>query len=151
MSSITSESIKNLIAFQFGKISKLSFRALNGELHKANIPLQAEQIPPLMAVYFNPLKTQREISDLLERDKAGIQRSIQTLIKDGFLKIEIDTQDKRKNRISLTPSGRFVCDKIVELMLDFDKRIRAELSEEETNFLMKVFDKLSGILECQGK
>jgi DNA-binding MarR family transcriptional regulator len=56
---------------------------------------------------------------------------VQTLHKDGFLKIESDIEDKRKNMVSLTASGKFVCERIQALVIAFDSQVMEHFSEEE--------------------
>ena len=91
---VTREEMKNSLQFRLGNVTRLVFKKMNSELIAEGIPVIAEQIPILMVVYFKEdVITQQDIANVLQKDKAGIQRSVQTLHKDGFLKIESDIED----------------------------------------------------------
>lgn len=142
------EDMKNTIPFMLGSVTRLVFKRLNAALTEENIPVLAEQLPILMVVYFQEQAyTQQDIANVLQKDKAGIQRSIQTLNKDGFLKIESDISDKRKNLISLTASGKFVCEKVQTLAIAFHNQIMENFSEEEKASLNTLLSKISNIIE----
>ena len=121
---------------------------MNAQLVQEGIPVLAEQLPILMVVYFQEhAMTQQDIANVLQKDKAGIQRSVQTLHKDGFLKIESDIEDKRKNLVTLTPSGKFVCERIQSLVIAFDNRVMEHFTDEERKTFMGYLDRVAAIAE----
>ena len=142
------EDMRNSLQFKLASVTRLVFKKMNSELIAEGIPVIAEQIPILMVVYFKEdVITQQDIANVLQKDKAGIQRSVQTLHKDGFLKIESDTEDKRKNLISLTSSGKFVCEKIQTLAMAFNNQIMEHFSEEEQKTFLSFLNRISAIIE----
>ena len=142
------EEMKNSLQFRLGNVTRLVFKKMNSELIAEGIPVIAEQIPILMVVYFKEdVITQQDIANVLQKDKAGIQRSVQTLHKDGFLKIESDIEDKRKNLISLTSSGKFVCEKIQTLAIAFNNQIMEHFTEEERNTFLSFLNRVASIIE----
>jgi DNA-binding MarR family transcriptional regulator len=145
---ISREDMKETLPFMLGNVSRLVFRKLNAALTQEGIPVLAEQLPILMIVYFQEhALTQQDIANLLQKDKAGIQRSIQTLNKDGFLKIESDLEDKRKNMISLTASGKFVCEKVQALAMTFHNQIMENFTTEEKATLKSLLGRIASIIE----
>lgn len=90
---------------------------------------------------------QQDIANMLQKDKAGIQRSVQTLHKDGFLKIESDIEDKRKNMVSLTASGKFVCERIQTLAIGFNNQIMEHFSEEERKTFIGFLDRVITVID----
>ena len=142
------EEMKNSLQFRLGNVTRLVFKKMNSELIAEGIPVIAEQIPILMVVYFKEdVITQQDIANVLQKDKAGIQRSVQTLHKDGFLKIESDIEDKRKNLISLTSSGKFVCEKIQTLAIAFNNQIMEHFTEDERNTFLSFLNRVASIIE----
>ncbi|WP_138479934.1 MarR family winged helix-turn-helix transcriptional regulator [Dyadobacter bucti] len=142
------EDLKNSLQFKLGIVTKLVFKKMNAQLVQEGIPVLAEQLPILMVVYFQEhAMTQQEIANLLQKDKAGIQRSVQTLYKDGFLKIESDVVDKRKNLVTLTASGKFVCERIQALVIAFDNQVMEHFSEEERNTLNGLLDRVAAVID----
>ncbi|MCE7062419.1 MarR family winged helix-turn-helix transcriptional regulator [Dyadobacter sp. CY343] len=121
---------------------------MNAQLVQEGIPVLAEQLPILMVAYFQEhAMTQQDIANVLQKDKAGIQRSVQTLHKDGFLKIESDIEDKRKNMVSLTTSGKFVCERIQALVIAFDNQVMGHFTEEERKTFISYLDRVAAVIE----
>lgn len=142
------EEMKNSLQFKLGVVTKIVFKKMNAQLMQEGIPVLAEQLPILMVVYFQEhAMTQQDIANVLQKDKAGIQRSVQTLHKDGFLKIESDIEDKRKNLVTLTPSGKFVCERIQAMVIAFDNRVMEHFSDEERKTFMSYLDRVAAIAE----
>jgi DNA-binding MarR family transcriptional regulator len=142
------EDLKNSLQFKLGAVTKVVFKKMNAQLVSEGIPVLAEQLPILMVVYFQEhAMTQQDIANILQKDKAGIQRSVQTLHKDGFLKIESDIEDKRKNMISLTPSGKFVCERIQSLAITFNNQIMEHFSEEEWGTFLGYLDRVFKVID----
>jgi len=142
------EEMRESLHVKLGNVTRLIFKKLNSELSLEGIPVLAEQLPVLMVVYFKEQEiTQQDIANILQKDKSGILRSVQTLKKDGFLIIESDIEDKRKNLISLTASGKFVCEKIQALAIAFNNQIMEHFSEEERRIFLSMLDRITGIIE----
>ncbi len=142
------DDMKNSLQFKLGLVTKSVFKKMNAELVQEGIPVLAEQLPILMVVYFQEhTMTQQDIANVLQKDKAGIQRSVQTLHKDGFLKIESDIEDKRKNMVSLTPSGKFVCERIQALVIAFDNQVMEHFTEEERKTFIGFLDRVAAVIE----
>ena len=140
------EDMKNSLQFKLGVVTKIVFKKMNAQLVQEGIPVLAEQLPILMVVYFQEhAMTQQEIANLLQKDKAGIQRSVQTLHKDGFLKIESDIEDKRKNLVTLTPSGKFVCERIQAMVIAFDNRVMEHFTDEERKTFIDYLDRVAAV------
>ena len=94
------EDMKNSLQFKLGVVTKIVFKKMNAQLVQEGIPVLAEQLPILMVVYFQEhAMTQQDIANVLQKDKAGIQRSVQTLHKDGFLKIESENSFEWKKLV----------------------------------------------------
>jgi MarR family transcriptional repressor of mepA len=140
--------MKNSLQFKLGIVTKIVFKKMNSQLVQEGIPVLAEQLPILMVVYFQEhAMTQQDIANVLQKDKAGIQRSVQTLYKDGFLKIESDIEDKRKNLVTLTASGKFVCERIQALVIAFDNQVMEHFTEEERKTFMGYLDRVAAVVE----
>lgn len=142
------EDMKNSLQFKLGIVTKIVFKKMNAQLVQEGIPVLAEQLPILMVVYFQEhAMTQQDIANVLQKDKAGIQRSVQTLHKDGFLKIESDIEDKRKNLVTLTASGKFVCERIQALVIAFDNQVMKHFTEEERKTFIGFLDRVASVVE----
>ncbi|WP_234733033.1 MarR family winged helix-turn-helix transcriptional regulator [Tellurirhabdus bombi] len=138
-----------LVVFNINQVSHTFARKANRELTKSGFSLQLEQLPILFVVNCSTeeLLSQQDIANMLQRDKSGIQRSIRTLERDGYLRITPDSVDRRKNLIQLTPAGKAIINKVIETAKRMDEEVTSQLTTEEIASLLKVLSKISGVLE----
>ncbi|WP_266364693.1 MarR family winged helix-turn-helix transcriptional regulator [Tellurirhabdus rosea] len=138
-----------LLVFNINHVSHLIARFTNRELAKLGYDLQMEQMPVLALVYFSgpELPSQQDIANLLQKNKAGIQRSIRTLERDGYLRIVDDANDRRKNLIALTPAGKMAIERILASAVELNKQITDCLTPDENETLMKLLRKVSSVIE----
>ncbi|MFD2571823.1 MarR family winged helix-turn-helix transcriptional regulator [Spirosoma soli] len=124
-------------------------RRSNRELTKAGFSLQIEQLPILFIIYFSSdsLLSQQDIANMAQKDKSGIQRSIRTLERDGYLKIVSDDVDRRRNLIQLTPAGKLVVEKAIETAETIDKQVTDQLTASELDSFLITLRKISGLLD----
>lgn len=139
-----------LVMFNISHIAHLFAKRGNRELIKSGFKLQLEQLPILFVVNASTagLFSQQEIADLLLRDKSGIQRSIRTLERDGYLRVIADSSDRRKNLVQMTPAGKLVIEKILAFVRQQDDLITNQLAPEEVTVLSKVLNKITQLLEA---
>jgi len=111
-----------------------------------NFPLQMDQVPVLMVLYYSGGASQKTISTDLGRDKASVNRTISVLLKKDFVEVIPDTVDKRKTYVKLTASGDSVAKQADGILARFDAVLSAELIEEERKEFDKTMLKLIGVV-----
>jgi len=111
-----------------------------------DFPLQMDQIPVLMMLYYSGGASQKATGTALGRDKASINRTISVLLKKDFVKVIPDIVDKRKTRVELTASGEKLAKQADTILGRFDALLSSELTEEERKGLDKTMLKLIGII-----
>ncbi len=138
-----------LFIFMVSHVGHLMGKKANRELIRTGFTLQIEQFPILFTTYFSgeDLLSQQEIADLVHRDKSGIQRSLRTLERDGYLRIVPDSIDRRKNLVQLTPAGKLVVEKAIETAEGIDKQVTDQLTKEELNTFLGTLQKISSLLD----
>lgn len=143
------ERLSKMMLFNILNVSHLIGRNTNKELAKMGYTLQVEQIQILFFVYLREgnSPSQQEIANFSQKDKGGIQRSVQTLSRDGYVRIVSDAHDRRKNLIELTPAGKMVVTKMMESIEDIDRRMTASISQEEIDALISIVRKISSIVK----
>ncbi len=141
--------LSQLVVFNINHIAHLLARKTNRELAQLGFTLQFEQLPILFVASFwgNDLPSQQEIANQLQKDKSGIQRSIRTLERDGYLRVLADSTDRRKNLIQLTPAGKLIVEKVLETAELFDQQLTSQMDPEEVQSLMSVLQKISKLLD----
>ncbi|WP_158242709.1 MULTISPECIES: MarR family winged helix-turn-helix transcriptional regulator [Siphonobacter] len=146
------ERIKKLFVVNILGLSHLIVRDTNRGLLKLGYALQIEQIRILITLYVlkNP-PSQQDIANMLQKNKAGIQRSIQTLQRDGYLRSTTDDQDKRKNVVVLTPAGKLVAEKAIESLEQMNTQIEKHFDEAEIALLLKIRSKIDELAQQNEK
>ena len=139
--------MRDTFFFQVHRIQKQVFRIGNRIFQEAKIPLQWEQFPMLLTVHAMEGLSQQEIADITHRDKSSIQRTLVALEKKGFLNISQDAADKRRNVVYATDAGKYMAEKIKDLMKKTETETFSVLSNEERTTaivnMKELADKLS--------
>lgn len=123
--------MRDTFFFQIHRIQKVIFRRGNHIFQEAKVPLQLEQFPILLTAHAMEGMSQQEIADVTHRDKSSIQRTLGTLEKKGLIKIVQDANDKRRNLVYVTEGGKFLAEKIKELMKRAEQEAFSVLDPEE--------------------
>ena len=95
------------------------------------LPLEMDQIPVLMRLYYSGKASQQEICSQLGRDKASVNRTIAFLVKKDFVRVLKDTADKRKTCVELTETGNKLAAQTHTLLENFNESLAATLTEDE--------------------
>lgn len=75
-------------------------------------------------------------------DKVAISRAVRRLLDAGRVEREHSSEDRRARHLWLSDEGRRIHDRIVPAALDFERRLRGLLSNEESRMLDRLIDKL---------
>jgi DNA-binding MarR family transcriptional regulator len=144
-----SERMGTQAIFMVNNLSHLLARKANRELTRLGFTLQIEQFPVLFIAYFSgeDLLSQQDIANFLQKDKSGIQRSIRTLERDGYLRIVADSVDRRKNLIRLTPAGKMVIEKALQTTDSMDQEVMSQLTADERDSFLRTMKKITAILD----
>ncbi|WP_229214384.1 MarR family winged helix-turn-helix transcriptional regulator [Dyadobacter flavalbus] len=136
-----------LVMFNINRVAHLFAKKGNRELAKTSFSLLMEQLPVLFIVHAaDELYSQQDIANALQKDKAGIQRSIQTLVRDGYLRVTSDASDRRKNLIEMTPAGKKIIEQVSETARNMDKLVTDQLEPGEVETLTRLLNKVTVIL-----
>ncbi|MBC3787891.1 MarR family winged helix-turn-helix transcriptional regulator [Spirosoma utsteinense] len=135
--------------FLISHVGHLMARKANRELARLGFTLQIEQFPVLFIVYFSgdDLLSQQDIANFLQKDKSGIQRSVRTLERDGYLRVVADSEDRRKNLIRLTPAGKMIIEQAIKTTETIDEEVMSQLTAEERDTFLKTTRKIAILLE----
>ncbi|MEZ0485246.1 MarR family winged helix-turn-helix transcriptional regulator [Fibrella aquatica] len=135
--------------FMISHVGHLMAKKANRELTRLGFTLQIEQFPVLFITYFagEELLSQQDIANMLQKDKSGIQRSIRTLERDGYLRVVPDDIDRRKNLIRLTPAGKMIIEQAIQTTEMLDQQVMSQLSTEEKEAFLSTTRKIITLLD----
>jgi len=78
----------------------------------------------------------KEVSERLSLSLPGASRTVDALLRRGFLERREDEHDRRMKRIAVTAAGRDVARRIVEARLEGLEQFTSSLSPEQRSRLM---------------
>ncbi|NII29199.1 MarR family transcriptional regulator [Pseudoflavitalea sp. X16] len=130
----------SLVGSLYGKMR----RECDNIFREKEFPLEMDQIPVLMLLYYQEGASQQEISQKLQRDKASVNRTVSFLLKKDIVTVIQDTADKRKTRVELTATGKKLARQANTALEKFDTAFSSALTEEERKHFQDIMLKLIG-------
>ncbi len=112
-----------------------------------NFNITPEQFMVLNALCEHENLCQRELCDILLKDKSNMARILFILDKKGLIR-KIKTKDKKLvNKIQITPNGRKIRDIISPVIYLSRKEYLKDINEDDLYVCLKVLSKIKSNLE----
>ena len=92
-----------------------------------------------------PDRSASEVAERTAMDKVAISRGVARLLDRGLLTRAVHEDDRRRSVLALSPAGTAVYDEIAPLALDYERRLLAELAEDEREWLQRLLARLDAI------
>jgi len=131
-----------LLLRQIGGLHKQLYKECDRIFRDIDFPLEMDQIPVLMMLYYNGSASQQEISTNLQRDKASVNRTVALLMREDIAAVIQDTVDKRKTKVELTATGKTLAKEANAVITAFDEDLTKAFSLEEKQQLHALLNKL---------
>lgn len=97
----------------------------------------------LMEISHNQNISQNDIARSMDVSAATIAVSLKKLEKRGYIKREIDQEDNRLNKITITDKGKKVVEKSKQIFDTVDQKVFEGITEEEKFTLLVLLQKLN--------
>jgi DNA-binding MarR family transcriptional regulator len=107
---------ENLYSILSGRTHSVFNRALLYNFRKNNIALTKEQWTVLGVLWLDDGCSQQTLADRTYKDKPGITRLIDNLEKESLVERRPDANDRRLKLIFLTPKGKVIEQKVIEIV-----------------------------------
>jgi DNA-binding MarR family transcriptional regulator len=131
-----------ILVAQVGSFYRRIFKECERIFREQDFPLDMDQIPVLMMVYYQEGTSQQEICASLGRDKASVNRTVAWLTNKKIARVIPDTTDKRKTRVELTANGKKLAQKADTVLADFNTSLSAVLTPTEAQLFHTLMSKL---------
>ncbi|MBN8851806.1 MAG: MarR family transcriptional regulator [Sphingobacteriales bacterium] len=131
-----------LLLRQIGGLHKQVYKECDRIFRELDFPLEMDQIPVLMLLYYHGSASQQEICVSLHRDKASVNRTVAFLAREDMAVVIQDAVDKRKTRVELTATGKNLAKQANNVITAFDEGLVKTLSPEERQQLHTLLNKL---------
>lgn len=120
-----------LLIAQIGFLHIIMRKECDRICREQGFPLEMDQLPVLLSIYYSGGVSQQEMSSKLLRDKASVNRTVAFLAKKGIVTTEPDSADKRKTRVELTAAGKKLAQKANGIIEKYDEKLSSAFTAEE--------------------
>lgn len=125
-------------------LSNKVHRSLSKEA--AKFGLTGVQSRVLGYIYHNSGKKdifQKDIEEDFNIRRSSVTSILQLMEKNGYIKRESVCEDARLKKLVLTEKGLEIQKNVYECIMEFEKSLREELSEEELDIFVDLMNRLS--------
>ena len=127
-----------------GKYLSIARRAHAALLDKKLKPYDIShgQILLLVTLYKQEGINQHRLCQVYNLDKAGVNRSLNKLQKNGYITKKPNSRDKRKKKVFLTDKAKKFKPELLEILKSVETQVRENLSEKEIDEFLEVIKKV---------
>lgn len=90
-----------------------------------------------MMIYDNPNISQDELVLMSGQSKGNIAKSLKRLENDGYIKREVNPNNRRKYMLNTTEKGEDLVPKIRQISKDWEKEVGIDDSDDELKLRLK--------------
>ena len=123
-----------------------ALRRINGRA-LAPLGISTAQAYPLVLIAQNDGIRQGELADRLDIEGPTLVRTLDQLGAMGLVDRRTDPADQRAKTLHLTPAGEALAERVEPVLYDTRARILAEVSDEDLEVCLRVFDALRAAAE----
>lgn len=128
-----------------GKLISIIARAQNMYLnHNLNdLGINATQLHLLFEISHQSNINQEKISKRCNINKGAVARSIKKLEDNGLVRREIDENNRRQNKVSITKKGEETLEKSIRILNDWENEVIKERGYVDKELLQKVLKEIA--------
>lgn len=109
-----------------------------------DLQLTQGEIDILLFLYNNkPLDTAKDIVQYRYISKSMVSKSIDSLLKKGYLSCETDSADKRSIHLRINPVANPIIEKLLAVQKNFLNVLFKDITEEEYEVIKIIFNKIN--------
>jgi len=133
---------ENSIGPWLGKTVKIVDYFLQESLNKVDLNLTKEQMIVLKKLHDQDGLNQNELAFLTIRNKSSLTRLLTKMEHKNYITRKQSAEDKRINRVYVTPLGRDIFQKTIPVMGALIKQMEQNISENEKHQMIKILKKI---------
>ena len=145
---ITSLPGKEEIGTLIGKTRRALVNRINQEFSSAGFPITMEQWITLTQLDIGECKCQKNLADIMAKDKTSLTRMVHGLEKKGMVKRITDNNDRRHKWVRLTKKGSDTREHLTSIVNRIGKiseqGINANQKDNCRKVLSKIYTNLNG-------
>jgi DNA-binding MarR family transcriptional regulator len=144
MSNFNVEDTLGYLVSKANQFMKNYFTAL---LKQNNLDITVEQWAVLNIVDVVPGATQTDIARMTQTDKANVMRMVDLLEKKDFITRNRDENDRRVQRLQLTPAGQEMLKAVIPIAQEANRMSSAGINPQEFELLKKLLRQIRSNIE----
>lgn len=147
---IREDNIFILSSWKFKKMYEKAFYPTTKELQ-----LTQGEIDVLLFLFNNkPLDTAKDIAKYRSISKSMVSKSLDSLLKKGYLSSETDLSDRRSIHLTIQPEAVPKVERLASVQKSILKSLFSDITEDEYAVMKRIFNKISNniskVLEDNG-
>lgn len=135
---LPSETVFHIIEHTIKAYRKYAQQQISAEVDDITI----DQSLALIYLQKHPEMSQVALAELLFKDTASLTRMIKTMIKNGFLQREINPEDLRRYKLTLTQKGEEVAASLPKVIASNRQVALAGISKEDEAHLRRILNNI---------
>jgi MarR family transcriptional regulator, transcriptional regulator for hemolysin len=128
------------IGLQLARTARVVTHAFERAMADAGGSAAAWQV--LLLVRSEKWGNQARMAEALDITGATLTHHLNALEAKGYVRRWRDPQNRRVQRTALTPAGEELFERLRQVAMQHDARLRSELTEQETALLRELLDRL---------
>ncbi len=133
-------SLNDLIGFHITLAQLAVYRDFSKAL--AELEITQKQFSVLEIIFSNPDVSQIDIAQALDTDRATMMALVEKLDQRGFIERRQSSDDKRRQKLTLTPLGLQNHAEASRLIKQHEKDVFSSLTAADTTALLKILRKI---------
>ena len=125
------EKISSVFFYHLEKAIKAYRQHAQSQLREAGFDITVDQWLILKVLSDNPDATQNELAEMVFKDKASITRILDILVVNGLLEREIDGENRRRSRLTITRKGNNLLAKVMPVVLKYRRTALKDITEAD--------------------
>jgi len=116
---------------------------ISRSLVKGKYGIGPGQLYVLLVVAHHEGLCQKEIAQELMIEKATVAKAIKTLVKIGYVRTEVDHDDRRHINVFLSEKGRGIMPSILLFLDEMNQIILESLTDQEVKMVYRFFERMN--------
>lgn len=137
------ENLSKVIFYQIERAIKTYRMYAQKQIKAHGLKITVDQWLLLKSMKENPDATQAELAEKVFKDSASITRILDLLVKSGFVKREINPNDRRKSNLIVTEKGNKILADTYAVVLENRKTALNGISEDDIKIMNETLKKIS--------
>jgi DNA-binding MarR family transcriptional regulator len=137
------EKLSSVFFYHLEKAIKTYRQHAQSKLKENGFDITVDQWLVLKALSDNPGFSQVELAEAVFKDKASITRIIDILVSSGCLDRELDDNNRRRYKLTITKKGQKLLKEVMPTVLKYRKTALRNISEEDILIAERVLNTIT--------